>query len=629
MIRNQLFVLALFISSGVLLTGHSSAAAKKASMQPSDPARAAVEKVLRAELVGEVDRRDQLADTLRSQPDSAAARWQAGYVRDGKSWRSFDDPPSDADRLAQYRLRREGAPQTFAGQVELANWCKKHDLADQERAHLTAAMALAPESDQPALLARLGYRQIGNQWISREQLVEWRDMTRRADAAVRHWRAKLEKIADRLDGSPRRHDSAVASLKELADPDVIPAVEYGLCGRDEASAAVAVDAFANLPGYESSIALARSAVFSKWPGVREQATEALKSRRFEDFVPGLIGLLAIPLSANSSTQLYYDQDVPGNHSPCRLILVHNYLIAQETDDQFQVAVVRTVDYRLNEFLQGSIVSLGGGFGINKRLGNRNSLVSDLKTARGLNDLGRVQAIEAYERELSAEAVKERTEQLNRQVIQVLSGITGRDPQADPAPWWQWWDNFTDTQRIGGKQVTIVSEETESRGDPRYRLRRLSCFAAGTPVWTDQGAVAIESIKVGDTVLAQNIETGELALKPVLQTTVRPPKELLALRLGDETIVCTGGHRFWSSGEGWIKARDFAPQTLLHAVRGNVPVSSATKESTAETYNLVVADFHTYFVGKTGVLCQDLPLPRGTNCVLPGLPRLIAQLPKRK
>jgi hypothetical protein len=383
-----------------------------------------------------------------------------------------------------------------------------------------------------------------------------------------------------------------------------------------------------MPGYESAVALAKSAVFSKWAGVRERAIQSLKNRRFEDFVPGLIGLLAIPLSGTQSSQLYY-LDFPGTQSSGALILVHNYVIAQETDDQYQVAVMHTVDYRLNELLQGGVVSFKDGFRFGNPLNANDKVASELRVARTLNDFARLQADEGYQRQMSAEALKERTEQLNRQVIQVLVGITGRDPQPDPAPWWKWWGDFTDTQRVGGKQVTVVSEETESRGDPRFRLLRRSCFAAGTPVWTDRGAVAIETIKVGDTVLAQNIETGELALKPVLQTTVRPPKELLSIRFGDETIVCTGGHRFWASGEGWVKARDLAPQILLHTVKGNVPASSPKTESTAETYNLVVADFHTYFVGRVGILCQDLPLPRGTNCVVPGLSRTITAAPANR
>ena len=71
------------------------------------------------------------------------------------------------------------------------------------------------------------------------------------------------------------------------------------------------------------------------------------------------------------------------------------------------------------------------------------------------------------------------------------------------------------------------------------MRTVDCLAAGTPVRTDRGLTAIEEVRVGDRVLSQDVETGELAYKPVLQTTVRPPKELWTVRFNDETIVTTG------------------------------------------------------------------------------------------
>ena len=43
--------------------------------------------------------------------------------------------------------------------------------------------------------------------------------------------------------------------------------------------------------------------------------------------------------------------------------------------------------------------------------------------------------------------------------------------------------------------------------------RAECFAAGTLVVTQQGMRAIETIRVGDVVLSQNVESGELALAP--------------------------------------------------------------------------------------------------------------------
>ena len=139
----------------------------------------------------------------------------------------------------------------------------------------------------------------------------------------------------------------------------------------------------------------------------------------------------------------------------------------------------------------------------------------------------------------------------------------------------------------------------------------------------------DKILVGDRVLSQDVETGELAYKPVLQTTIRPPRELCTLRLGDETIVCTGGHRFWTSGSGWIKVRDLEPQTLLHTVTGNVPVWTSRKGETAQTYNLVVADFHTYFIGSTGLLSQDVLLPKSTDNLVPGLSRANAVAQAKK
>ncbi|MBI3864424.1 MAG: hypothetical protein HY290_21285, partial [Planctomycetia bacterium] len=69
------------------------AAGKEASSK-ADPGRPAVERVLRAEVAGPVDRRELLAGALKEHASSPLVRWQAGFVRDGKSWRSFDESPA-------------------------------------------------------------------------------------------------------------------------------------------------------------------------------------------------------------------------------------------------------------------------------------------------------------------------------------------------------------------------------------------------------------------------------------------------------------------------------------------------------------------------------------------------------
>jgi len=59
---------------------------------------------------------------------------------------------------------------------------------------------------------------------------------------------------------------------------------------------------------------------------------------------------------------------------------------------------------------------------------------------------------------------------------------------------------------------------------------------------------------------------------------------------------------------------------LHHVTGALAVGSVQDAEVAVTYNLIVADFHTYFVGKTNLLTHDNTVLRPTNAVVPGLTR---------
>jgi hypothetical protein len=627
--KRACLVLILFGSYSLAATA---ATPTKKSDKP-DPSREAVIKTLRHEIVNQIDRRSELAAALAKHPDASILLWQSGYVREGGTWRAVEQAgqSSAVDAvLRDYRERRDFVIPTPEGQLELADWCRQHKLPDQERAHLRVAIELQPDGDHSAILERLGYVQFGNQWLSREQIEQWQALNQRTTAALKTWGPRLEKIAERLEGSARQSDSAVASLGKLTDPDLIPVLESLLCGKDERSAAAAVATFTKMEGYEATLALAKQAVFSKWSAVREQATKPLKLRTFEDFVPALIGILATPVSKKVSSPRWYYYDCPsdGRGSVGQFAIVSGYILARETDDQFQVAVINQVDYRLTDALQGNFVRFRGGFHLEPEQKTARSdtvegYVARSAAARASNDVGRAAAADAHEKEKLIEsmmdAVNERTAELNRRTISVLAAVSGREPSSEPDAWWHWWADFTDTQQIGDKAVVKV-EETTTLGDPSSRIRRRSCFGAGTPVWTESGQVDIETIQVGDRVLAQEIGTGELAYKPVLATTIRPAKPLVRLQIGDETINATSGHRFWISGEGWTKARDLKPRSLVHTVRGSVPVESVETGTTEETYNLVVDGFHDYFVGRAGFLVQDLPLPQSTNTIVPGLTR---------
>jgi hypothetical protein len=143
--------------------------------------------------------------------------------------------------------------------------------------------------------------------------------------------------------------------------------------------------------------------------------------------------------------------------------------------------------------------------------------------------------------------------------------------------------------------------------------------AGTTVYTDVGPRPVEQIRLGDRVLAQNVDTGELSYRAVLEPTVRPAAPTVVLKFGDKRIQATGGHPFWAVGRGWTKAREFEPGMRMATVAGTVEVTGIEPASNEPAYNLVVDDFHTYFVGDVLVLSHDNRPPEPARGGLPGMP----------
>jgi len=208
---------------------------------------------------------------------------------------------------------------------------------------------------------------------------------------------------------------------------------------------------------------------------------------------------------------------------------------------------------------------------------------------------------------------------------VLVATTGQELGESPKAWWEWWDSYNEyypegeTPVYGQRYAESNHRYYRPPTDAEYYVppRRLSCFAKGTLVWTKTGSRAIETLGIGDLVLAQDVDTGELAYKPVLGRTVRPPTEILKLSLGDEVLETTLGHPFWVSGTGWRMAKELGEAAILHGVRGPVRVEAIASADKAEAYNLIVADYSTYFVGKSGILVHDNTPREPTTAKVPG------------
>lgn len=147
------------------------------------------------------------------------------------------------------------------------------------------------------------------------------------------------------------------------------------------------------------------------------------------------------------------------------------------------------------------------------------------------------------------------------------------------------------------------------------------FVPGTMVvLADGDRVPIESVEVGDTVLATDPETGESVPREVVATIVgQGEKDLVAVTVdtdgdaGDETgvMVATDGHPFWAEEQDrWVEAEGLQSGDALRTPAGKrvEVVSTWAYTDTRTVHNLTINDLHTYHVSTagTGLLTHNCP-----------------------
>ena len=237
---------------------------------------------------------------------------------------------------------------------------------------------------------------------------------------------------------------------------------------------------------------------------------------------------------------------------------------------------------------------------------------------------------ASERQLEADVaalarINAQIELRNGRVVPLLEAVSGQRLGADREAWVSW---FTDQLGFSYRPpprrpkptysyvkppayVPVVPPVSVQRSysEVPFVVRTMSCFGAGTLVWTRGGPRPIEELAVGDLVLAQDPETGTLGYRAVLRTHHNPPSETLTVRLDDgEAVIASLFHRFWRVGRGWAQARDLKPGDRIRTVGSVATIASVEPGATMPVYNLDVADDHTFFVGAAGYLVHDNGVP---------------------
>ena len=120
---------------------------------------------------------------------------------------------------------------------------------------------------------------------------------------------------------------------------------------------------------------------------------------------------------------------------------------------------------------------------------------------------------------------------------------------------------------------------------------------------------IEQVRVGDMVLSKNEQTGEVAAKKVLHTSVRQNIWTRKLSFDNGAILeTTDEHPLYVDGRGFVKAKEVGIGSSIVTCAGPgakvVGVEADVRQATV--YNFTVDAFHTYFVGDAALWVHNNP-----------------------
>jgi hypothetical protein len=613
------------------------------------------------------ERMKHLALAVITDPSNAAARGLLGMASDGRGrWRGPEEIAErecDVAALAEYNARRARTPETAEAQWKLALWCEQVGLKPEAVAHLTVVTRLAPE--HAGAWKHLGYKRHGSRWMTPEQIAAEAAEVRAQAKANRVWRPRLERLKGAF-ASKEQSPRAEAALAAITDPRAVPAVVSVLGSGDRASQRLAVQILGQIDAPAASRALADLAVSSPFDSVCRSATERLRRLDPREFVDRLIDRLVDPLryhvrpvgGPGESGELLVEgekADLDRIYAPPPLpsvpVTPGSWFDTDETgalilwvagvvpdlvrNNSLTPALSQAMRVR-NPQLPSMIASLLGPnsgleavpFRVNGRTpwltfpdGSRRS-VTAIPIGRMVQEVERAAYEARGQQRDDVRGLEQRNasaRKANDRVVLALEAVIGRSMGSYRGEWERWWND----QR--GYQLASLSASTKPtvfeqvapgytpqpigqyRFDPGigYYIPNVDCFVAGTPVRTLAGLSPIESVKVGDRVLAQDAATGTISYQPVVAVHHNPPSATLRVALeGGEMVVTTAIQRLWKARKGWVMARDLKPGDSMRTLGGVARVISVETGSTRPVFNLEVASGHDFFVGSAGALVHD-------------------------
>jgi hypothetical protein len=469
---------------------------------------------------------------------------------------AFAAPPDAPKSQNEYVAKLTAADTTADAQFRLSTWARKQGMADVADGHLRAAVHIDPRHEAAQKAMGRGFRD--GRWESKDERASRLEEEKRLQAEFALWQGRIKEHGlDALTGRPLT-DAAIAAVEQFA-------------AQDERRSLAAIRIFGDCQRGASTLALVRWAVASPFAEVRLASAKALQERNPDHYLFELLDYVR-PQRAGKQVVLGLGE------------------IWRWQEGATAFAAVHPIDN--GENVGAAAAALLPNYAPVPRE------PQGPPRPKFRVDPGSVESAHARAQEIRANAVA------------ALQTTTGREISDDFDAWRGAVMAATGMHVDGGalKPNQYVDRyyqpDVTAVGGNMMRLKA-SCFAAGTPVVAKRGEVPIDQVCLGELVLSRNMETGETAYKPVLARTLRPRIPMQKLAIGGETFLATAGHPFWTSEKGWVKAKNLAKNAWLVTEAGAVRVdATGAAEEPQQAYNLVVADFGTYFVGKSRVLVHD-------------------------
>ncbi len=511
---------------------------------------------------------------------------------------------------ARYDALRASLASDPQRDLKLARAARKLGLQEPEALHWNRILLDSSNSlaTQREAVRRLGLRAVGEQWLTSEQVADAERQDRELELARKQWKPRLQRWLKLVEGrSSEQRQRVVEELKAINDVDVIPVLEEVFSNHSAQAAEATVTVLASWPQVEATESLLGHALQLPWEPVRQLAMDHLADRPFHDFVPELLDELWAPVQS----RFWITVDRGG-------VVRHQHQLARAGAEEDRV-LVRNHAEGLREV---PVVAAARTDATARQQQARQIAEESAETAAVAELLAMEARLRAQQIEQQVARQNLEIAQHNAPLLEVLGRTTQVDLPARPESWWEWWRDYNDQYLGPRRTLTQYVNTSQSYAVPRTMIpqprTRCECFVAGTPVRTVRGPVPIESIRIGDRVLSQDPETGEIAFKLVAATTLRPTTAMLEISAGDTHVRSTLGHPFWVEGHGWRMAKSLKVGDSLHGLNGPVQVTAVQPAPDAEAYNLVVVDFNTYFVSDAAILAHDNADREPSLALTPGL-----------